>query len=81
MNTDVPVGDYKVVSWLQGPRWAGGKDFLIQSAMRHGINLEILEENKGLIRTTIYYKAWSSDKDRLESWNKMIIQSVKEYNK
>lgn len=68
----------ELTSWMEGPRWARISDFLLKSALNLGLSLTITRENKGLIRTTVYFTV-SGDADRLQRFANELRAAVREY--
>jgi len=66
-------------SYIQGPRWAGLREFLFQASVATEVRLTVTEHSKGLLRETIYFTA-EGHKPALQRFIDGIRSSVQEYN-
>lgn len=67
-------------SYIEAPRWAG-----VATAIRNGVHvwpsltLDNLEEDKGLIRTTIRFSI-SGPEEQLRAFQAALMDSIREYD-
>lgn len=70
-------------SWIEGPRWAGIKDFIIRSAIDYDLTWvgdgNYVRENKGLLRTTVYYRVSGRYND-VKRFKKNTLRTMEAYN-
>jgi hypothetical protein len=64
-------------SYIEGPRWAGVRQVLVDCAQTAGVHIET-SESKGLIRVTVYFTVTGPDK-AVASFRSLIDQSVADY--
>lgn len=68
-----------IKSHITAPRWAGMKEALFEGANSFGLEYQTLEEDKGFLRTTIYFKITGS-KDMVQAFFKQLAIVVNEHN-
>jgi hypothetical protein len=71
--------DMKVKSYIQGPRWSGIKEFVFEGATAYGLTYKTLEEDKGLLKTTIYYEV-EGDEASIMLFMEELQRSIKNHN-
>jgi hypothetical protein len=64
-------------SYIEGPRWAGVRQVLIECAQVVGVHIET-SKSKGFIRSTVYFTVTGSDK-AVARFRILIDQSIAEY--
>ena len=69
----------KTKSYMQGPRWAGIKEFLFELSLKCKLGFTILEEDKGWFRTTIYYELSGKEID-IREFFKLLKLAERNYN-
>ena len=70
----------KVKAYVQGLRWAGIKELLFELSTAYHVDLKILDEDKGLLRTTIFYQIEGEEQD-VRKFREELRKAMEEYNK
>lgn len=66
-------------SHVEGPRFANFRRLLFAIAQLYGVDIEIEDQQKGIIRETIFFK-YSGEQDKVELCQKQFVKSVNDYN-
>ena len=69
----------KIKSYIEGLKLANLTKFLMSSAWEIGLEITILERDKGFIRETIYFELEGTE-EKLKIFNKVLKSMVAEYN-
>jgi hypothetical protein len=68
-----------VRSYISGGRWHGLKQFLYDAALAHGLELKIIDEDKGWFTHTILFSL-TGPKRTIRACDRGIHASLQEYN-
>lgn len=70
----------KYKSYLAGTKWSGLKEYLFDVCDRYNLTYHILDEDKGLIRLTIYFELDGESED-IQKCLQQMRQDVEIANK
>lgn len=70
----------KVKGYVQGLRWSGINEFLFDVSGVYHVDLTILKEDKGILRTTIYYQV-EGEEQAVQRFRAALRKTMEEYNK
>jgi hypothetical protein len=66
-------------SWISGPRWAGGRKILEDTAWKTGVALDILDHNKGWLFEKVEYVI-TGEIGAVLDFTQAVRKQVKTYN-
>ncbi len=69
----------RIRSYVQGPRWAGFKEMLYRLAGLCQVRYATLEEDKGLLVTTIYYEV-TGPTPNCQAFRSRLRATINEWN-
>lgn len=64
---------------VSGPRWAGVKQYILTVPMMFNLEVKIIDEDKGFIRTTITFEVEGEAKD-IKKFYTQMKSDFKRYN-
>jgi len=70
-------GKARLRSYIDGPKWGGLRMLLYGAAKLAGVELRIPDEDRGLIRHTLYYEAEGLP-DNLAAFQGMVREAAKD---
>lgn len=72
--------DSAYTSYLEAPRWAGTRQFLVEASARAGVELDVSKHEKGLIRETIYFTVRGAN-ENIAHFKLLLAAAVEEYQR
>lgn len=67
------------ITYVEGPKWAGLKQFLYSLGSYCNVDITIVSEDKGWLTTAIYYKGRGTW-ENLKKFSQMLKISMDQYN-
>lgn len=72
--------DAAYTAHLEAPRWAGTRQFLVETSARTGVELDISKHEKGLIRETIYFTVRGAS-EKVAHFERLLSSAAQEYQR
>lgn len=72
-----PASGSAYETWIEGPRWAGLKQFIEKAVITFKVEREYVREDKTLLRSTVYFRV-SGSVERVLAFKAAVLSSLAE---